>query len=123
MERYLIPANGPETEPIKKALGLAARLGQDISGQVEVVIVTPSKDLFGSTLESVVGQEVVRSLEKGNSIILSGNVIIKLESERTLKGYRSYKILVVLYPNKKMLDKIDAIRDCEHTIIVPWTME
>ena len=123
MERYLIPANGPETEPIKTALVLASKLGQNIRGQVEVVLVTPSKNIFGTTLESVVGQDVIKVLEKGNSITLSGNISMKLESERTLNVYRSYKILIALYPNKRMLDKIDSIKDCAHTIIVPWTME
>ena len=122
MERYLIPANGPETAPIIKALQMATEHGQKLGVIVEVVLLTPSKNLTGSSFEQVVGNKVVKELEKGNSIKLTDSVSIKMESERTINVYSTHPIVIALYANQKMLDKIDSLSGTLHAIIVPWTM-
>ena len=123
MKRYLIPAYGPEIEPVRKAFRLAVELSQQLDSQVEVVMVTPVKNLRETAIEIVIGKEYTKALEKGQKVRLCENALIGFESERTLNEYRSYGILIAFYPNKRLLDKIDSIRDLEHIIVVPWTME
>lgn len=123
-KRILVPANGPELEPIQTALEIVRILAERDSGIKEVLIVVHTKgNLNGTTLETVLGNGVSKALAEGKSVRLFENLVLRAETLKQINQYRASHIIIGVYADKKMLDTIDTLPRSNAVIIVPWIMD
>ena len=120
--RYLVPADGPETEPIKTALALLAKLCGDF--RTDAILLVPTKrNIEGKTLGRVLGSRVAGDLLKNKPVPLPGGWNMTLKTERTFQDQWTSSIIMAVYATKKMLDQIDTAKSAPAVIVVPWIME
>jgi hypothetical protein len=122
--RYLIPAQGSEVDPIKRAFKLLGEISLKVDKPINVVLLIPTKhNIQGTTLEIVVGKRVAKALLKGKLIKLLEDVYMKLETQRTFIHTRGVDVIIGVYVTEKMLDQIDDRKNVKIVIIVPWLMD
>lgn len=124
IQRYLIPADGPEVEPIEKAFALLYEVLKKKENPKEAILLVPGKrSMEGTTLETAIGTNIAKALLKQKSVKLEGLGSLKLETQQTFRGLRSPTVIMGIYVTKKMLDQIDSAKNATAVILVPWSME
>lgn len=124
IQRYLIPANGPEVEPIENGLALLAKLCENLESPTNAILLIPTKgNIQGTTLETALGTNISKALLKGELVRLPGDGNLRLETERTFRDSWTSDIIFGVYVNKKMLDQIDRAKNSAAVIVVPYIME
>lgn len=118
-ERFLVPANGPEVEPMREAILLAARLANEKN--TNATLFTPDRDLRGKSIEAALGREVAKKLMSGKTLQLPGGACLDLQSARTFPRHSS-NVVLAAYPDKGMLDQIDAAKNAPAVVVVPLTI-
>lgn len=121
-KRYLVPANGPEVEPIRIALALLAKLCEDL-GKSAILLIPAKQSIQGTTLETALGTNAVKSLLQGRSVKLPGGGNLRLKTQRTFQDGWTSDIIMGVYVTRKMLNQIDSADDAAAVIIVPWVMD
>jgi len=119
VERYLVPDNISEVDQIKLGLATLDRLCSQSVDTAEAVLLVPTKHQIQHTsLASVLGPNISKTLHKGNEVSLPCDMNLRLETVQTFRGsYKPYFVLAV-YASKKMLDKIDSAVNITAMIIV-----
>lgn len=121
IQRYLVPADGPEVEPIKNALSLLAQLCQKLDSDA-ILLIPTKRNMRGTTVETALGIEVSKILSKGGQVTLPGGKKLRLETVRTFQALWSPDIIFGVLADKKMLDLIDSMKNASAVIVVPWIM-
>jgi len=122
VKRYLVPAQGPEIEPITTAFALLVKLCNDL--QRHAILLVPTKrNVRRTTLETVLGTEVAKALAKGESVKLPGGWNLTLRTERTFQDSWTSDIIIGVYVTKRMLDQIDSAANAAAIVVVPWLMD
>ena len=121
-ERYVVPAEGPEAEPIPRAYTMldeeCAHFGAN------AIVLVPGKDtLTRRTVQQGLGRPVVASLLKGQQVVLPGGGLAALRTERTFRDSFTSDIILAIYPTQRMLGQIDEAKYATAIIVVPWRME
>jgi hypothetical protein len=121
-KRYLIPANGPQSEPIKEALSLLVQLlRSEFSSVRRVTLLVPKLlHLESSTLGEAIGRNLARLLEQGKPISINAKVQLEPKTIRTLSRHGYPELVLALWVNRKMLDAIDSLLGLRAVIVVPW---
>lgn len=122
MKRILIPSQGPQEKPIKLGISLAAKACENLENSINVVLLTPTKNLSG-TIEEALGRKYTKELEKGNKLKMTDNSKLSLESIRTFESWTKADVIVAIHADKKMLDKIDSNNNFSYVFVVPWIMD
>ena len=118
INRYLVPADGSQVEPIQTALALLSKLCQDFKR--DGILLVPTKgNVRGTTLEEALGTEIAKALLKGEQVGLPGGQSLRLRTERTFRDSWTSDVIMGVYANERMLDKIDNARNAAAVIVVP----
>lgn len=124
IKRYLIPANGPEVEPIKTALALFRKICKNLKSPKDAILLIPTKrNIQGTTLETALGTRIAKALLRGELVQLPGGENLRLETQRTFRGLWGSDIIIGVYVTKQMLNQIDSEKSAATVIIVPWIMD
>jgi len=123
-ERFIVPPEFGEGGPILEALRLIYTINQksNLSGEITLYIPTKSQ-LDGTHIDASLGTKVCKFLKNGQNVKVEGGLSLKCETIRSLKEYSRAEIILCVYPNKKMLDKIDSINGLKVAVVVPWYMD
>ncbi len=119
--RILIPPHGSPLDPVKTALGILPEVMERISRVVDTTLFLPSKQSLDShkTIGKVLGSQVTKTLLANKPVRFShgGNLILK--TQITFREIQTDTIVLGVYVNGKMLNKMD---DCgaPALIAVPW---
>lgn len=119
-ERYLFPAEGPEEQPVREALTLLTRLCKKTPGTNAILLTHTRHQLQGTSLSGCLGEAVCKSLLAGRSVSLPGGGGLLFATERISHRPRPGDILLVIYADKKLLDKADSETQAGAIIVVPW---
>ncbi|MGD8564153.1 MAG: hypothetical protein PVG03_16555 [Desulfarculaceae bacterium] len=124
IQRWLIPANGPDVKAVKQAFNLTIKLCEDVLTDVkEIALLVPVKEnLKHSTIEDALTEDICRSLLKGKSIPITNKSSLKLYTQRTFKRF-SVDLVVCIYADDKLLGLVDDLIGPKACIVVPWLME
>jgi len=92
------------------------------NNQNKALIAVPRKDdiLPPSVISEVIGIQAAKFLVRNKTVKL-GNIDIKLLTERE-SIYSWNGPILAIYPTKKLLDKIDGLRDVTDVLVIPWSM-
>lgn len=124
INRYLVPANGPEVEPIEAALDLLNEICKNLKNPKDAILLIPSEHTIqGTTLETALGTSIAKALLKGQPVGLPCGGNLKLETQQTFREFSTTDIIIGVYVNKKMLNQIDSATNAAAVIIVPWIMD
>lgn len=124
IQRYLIPCDGPDSSPIRLALGLVTELWKGSTEQRQAILLVPSKQHFTSTVMGrVLGNAHAKALVQGHDLWLGDLGLLSLESLKTFDPYRANDTILAVHASKRMLDLVDSSRSCHLVIVVPWTMD
>lgn len=120
-KRILIPANDLSTDAIEMAISLADDLCKKGSDEIhDVVLYIPTKqNLKGTSIESVLGEAICRTLYKGERIKLSSGKYLRLGTMQTFKREFKPCVVVAIYADDKMMDQIDAMDKLHSVIAIP----
>lgn len=118
--RY-IRSEGPKSEAIKRGIGWLFELGHKENKKAALLAV-PVLDNLSGAIEEVLGEKAIKALKQGNGINLDSVVTISLVTERKDVFNHQGPVLAV-YPNKKLLDKIDNIRGVTDVLVIPWSLQ
>ncbi|WP_262181551.1 hypothetical protein [Haloarcula laminariae] len=117
-----IDAEGPNEEALEKALVWLRQLGKQDSEKQDALLAVNTKNQLDGVLSSVIGDGPANELDKKNPVQL-GDVEIRLMTKRIdPQGWRSGPILA-LYPDKKLLDKIDDLYGVTDVLVLPWSKD
>lgn len=123
--KLYISSNGPEAEPVKKGffwlLETAVRAGSD-----GAYLVTLSLGNLEGAISEALGEDLVKLLERDKSVtvVLEGaSVNLDLLTERIDSGSIHKGPALVIYPNAKMLERVDDHDEITDVLVVPWIME
>lgn len=79
-------------------------------------------DNLSGVIDEVLVKRAVKALKQGNSINLDLVVTVSLLTERKDIFNHQGPVLAV-YPNKKLLDKIDNMRGVTDVLVIPWSFQ
>lgn len=116
-----IHSEGPKTDSVKQGLGWLLNLGQNESKK-SALLAVPVLDNLSGIIAEVLGDSAVKALKNGNSLNLNSIVSVSLLTERKDVPKHQGTVLAV-YPNKKLLDKIDNMREVTDVLVIPWSLQ
>lgn len=73
-------------------------------------------------ISEVLGEKAVKVLKQGKPVSIDGVVSLGLATERKTVFNHSGAVLAV-YPNKKLLNSIDDMREVTDILVIPWSMQ
>jgi len=121
-ERYLVPSEGPQAEPISRAYATLEEKCAHL--QANAILLVPKKDtLRGRTVEHGLGADVVTKLRRDQQVLLPDGRLVALRTQRTFRDRCTSDIILAIYPSGRMLDQIDESKYSKAIIVVPWRME
>ncbi len=92
----------------QKCDGLLAFLGKSQSERV---------------MSQVIGEHLAKALAKNQKVKLPNSPVeLSLMTERE-RLYTWDSPVLVVYPSKKLLDKVDSLFGVTHVLVIPWTLE
>jgi len=122
-ERYFIPKSGNKPEIIEDALRILLDICNKSKTPINAILFVPVKDsLKGTTVAKALGEDRSKILLKNSDIVLPNGGALSLKTRRTLSSYTKIDVILAVYVDEEMLDKVDAIH-CSHVIVVPWLLE
>ena len=120
-KRVLVPGDDLNHEAIGNAIGLGIELSKQASADIDgVIIFIPSKaQIRHSSLETVLGEKLAKSLYQGKNVNLHSNISLSVETIKTFKSaYKKY-IVIAVYADQKMMDQVDGMPNLHTIIAVP----
>ena len=121
MDRYLVPAHGPDEEQLAVALIGAIEASKKHSCGL-TIMVPALKYAEYTILERIIGEKFVRNLRKGNTGNIEG-VSVKMVSKRTINPFSEYGVILSLWGGKEALDKVDKAKSAKAIVALPWIPE
>ena len=104
-KRFFIPATGGDIEALKVAIYGASFLAKEHGS--EIIIVAPTlKNVANTVLNKVIKVDAIKKMTKGATLKFN-NVPIRIVSSQTFNPYKDNGVLVALWGEKNMLNKID----------------
>lgn len=73
-------------------------------------------------LSSFIDEHTIRNLKARGSVTLSGGLELSMNTIRDHKDVWDGPVLV-LWPTKKLLDKIDSMYEVTEALVIPWGLE
>lgn len=123
---FYINSHGPDKDSLVK--GFKWLVGLCSSGPLlckALIAIPVKKSILSGVISQVIGKQGVKSLAMGNKVkfcvnnkTLEISLLIEKQNIYEWKGP-----ILAVYPNKKLLDKIDGLYGVTHVLIVPWSRE
>jgi len=121
--RYLIENHGPDHEAIKTAFAGAFQICNQ-NGISEITLLVPAKGSFsGTVVGKFLGGSLTKALCKGETVKISENLSMNLESPKTFSSYKTYGMVIGVYLSRKDQDALDSISSVKAIVLLPWTEE
>lgn len=121
IQRVLLPDTSLSFEHILTGVSVADRLCET-SGTLDVIFLVPAKtSLVTGDLPKVLGAGVHDALGKGKLVKLPGGAQMRCETMKTLQWVTKPTVLIAVFANQNMMDKIDALQNLVAVVAVPWT--
>jgi hypothetical protein len=118
-----IKTEGVNEQAIAKGLAWLVALGNNDVNKRSALLAVPLKANLQDAISSVMRETNVKRLGKGEKVTISNsNVQISLLTERKTIYSWDGPILVI-YPTKRLLDKIDGLTEVTDVLVIPWTLE
>ena len=119
-KRILIDRTG--ADGIRLAFAEAQSLCMQMN--CDLIICTPDKKTVkDSGLNEVLQPGHLAKITRGLSVQLSSTITATLESQRTLTSKVCPEVILALYGSSVMMDKIDALVECNGVVMVPLDEE
>lgn len=118
---HYVRSEGPKPDAVKRGLVWLLELGRKENRKAALLAV-PVMDNLNGVIEDVLGERAVKALKQGSSLNLESVVSVSLLTERKDVFNHQGPVLVV-YPNKKLLDKIDNMRGVTDALVIPWSFQ
>lgn len=84
-------------------------------------LVCDSKNNVSGMIASVIGEQPAKALGKGQPVRVGQSGSITLHTTLTLPLSASGVAILACHPSKKLLDRLDGLRDAAVLIVVPWS--
>ncbi|WFN35251.1 hypothetical protein L1S32_03780 [Methanogenium sp. S4BF] len=124
ISRYVVPPKFGEMGSIIEALILIIKINEKSERLKEVTLFIPTKhQLNGTDIDAALGEKPCKNLSKGKKLKIADNLVLKCETIKTFNSYSSSEIVLCVYPNKKMLDILDSVKNLDLAVVVPWYMD
>lgn len=116
-----IRSEGPKPNVVRQGLGWLLELGRK-ENKKSALLAVPVLDNLRGVIEEVLGERAVKALKQGSPINLDSVVTVSLLTEHKDVFNHQGPVLAV-YPNKKLLDKIDNMRGVTDVLVIPWSFQ
>ena len=122
VERYVVPAYGPDEKALAVALVALETLGE--KHDCEVAIVVPAlKHASGTILARVLTEPHAKRLANGEKVRLGkAGVVCSMASPLTLKNSRA-KVFLGAFASPGMIEKVEGHATVKAIVILPWAGE
>lgn len=114
-----IKSEGPKPDAMARGFGWLLDLGRNENKRAALLAI-PIMDNLNGVIAEVLGDSAVKGLKQGKPFSLNSVVSVSLLTERK-DIFRHQGPILVAYPNKKLLDKIDNIREVTDVLVIPWS--
>lgn len=115
-----IDSEGPNEDAVELAFAWLQHLGENNEEKQDALLAVNTKKQLDGVISSVIGDQAAKALEKKNPLKV-GPVQVHLMTKRIdATGGGSGPILAI-YPDKKLLDKIDSMHNVTDVLTVPWS--
>jgi len=124
MLRVLIPAYGPQEQPLRVAFRVISNLVKSRPEIRDVVLLFYAKVNFeGRMVAKFIGSSKEKALLAGQAVPFVERATVRLATLRTIEKSVPPDAVVLFYASYKLLDKVEAIDDLQTLVVVPWTIE
>jgi hypothetical protein len=124
MLRVLIPAYGPQEEPLRVAFRTISNLVKSRPELRDVVLLFYAKVNFKDRMVAkLIGPSKESTLLAGQAVPFVERATVRLATLRTMEKLSPPDAVVLFYASYKLLDKVEAIADLQALIVVPWTIQ
>jgi hypothetical protein len=121
VQRILLPDTSLSHAHALTAVSLADRICE-ASGTLDVIFLVPAKpSLTSGALHDALGATVHNALVKGNPVKLPCGAQMRCETMKTLQWVTKPYVLIAVFANQAMMDKVDALQNLVAVIALPWT--
>ena len=121
--RYLIENHGPDSDAIKTAFAGAFEVCVQ-NGITSITLLVPAKGAFPTTVVGTfLGANVTKALCKGETVKITENLSMDLESPKTFSPFKSYGMVIGVYLSPKDQNILDSASSAKAIVLLPWTEE
>lgn len=119
--RVLVPDDNQGTEAIRTAIQYVEEVCELKKDVVEeVILFIPAKNLLKHTsLAVALGEKQSTRLHDGGTVSMSSGIPMRAETIKTLRWTSKNCIILAVYSDQKMLDKVDALSNLAGIIAIP----
>lgn len=112
----------PNKSAIVKGFSWLIELGNNNVNKRSALLAVPVKSNLQGDIISVIGDTAEKRLRKGEMVTVKSTVQLSLLTERqTIYSWNGP--ILAIYPTKKLLDKIDGLKEVTDVLVIPWTLE
>lgn len=117
----LVPGDDQSAEVISLAIGYADEICKLKQGTVqEAILFVPGKESVRfTTITTAIGEKNTKKLHDGGVVLLPTGIPMRLETIRTLRWISKPSVLISVYSDQKMLDKVDSTKNLLGIVAVP----
>lgn len=116
---WYIDTEGSDEEAMEQAFMWLYSLGEMDAEKREAILAVNTKRQLQGVVSSVIGEQAAKQLDKKNPVNL-GEATIQLMTKRIDAKRRTSGPVLAVYPDKKLLDKIDSMHNVTDVLVVPW---
>lgn len=121
--RYLIENHGPDQKVVKTAFASAFQVCAE-NAIPQVTLLVPAKGAFPTTVVGTfLGEGVTRALCKGQTVKITSDLSMNLESLHTFSPYKSYGMVIGVYLSPGGQNTLDSTTSAQAIMLLPWTEE
>lgn len=118
---HYIRSEGPKPDAVKRGLVWLLGLGRK-ENRKSALLAVPVMDNLSGVIEEVLGERAIKALKQGSTVNLESVVSVSLLTERK-DVFNHQGPVIAIYPNKKLLDKIDNMRGVTDVLVIPWSLQ
>lgn len=121
MDRYVVPAYGPDEGALRVALLAGTQLAEkyDCSATILVPALKHAEDTI---LSKVLDPRLVKNLVKGKTCKLD-DIPTVMRSTRTINPFAERGVIVCLWGAQDALDKVDQSPRAQAAVLLEWTRD
>jgi hypothetical protein len=95
-----------------------------LGGYQTAIIAVPGKNTLTEVIKNVLGEQIVKELDKNNEITLQHGALrmILVTERQTTDPYITAPALMI-YPSKKLIDRVDSFTNLTYVLFIPWNQE
>lgn len=119
---WFVDSEGPNEDAVELAFAWIHQLGEEYEDKQDAVLAVNTKQQLDGVVSNVIGEQAAKALDKKNPVQV-GEAEINLMTKRIdPQGWQSGPVLAI-YPDKKLLDKVDGMYGVTDVLVVPWSKD